>query len=904
MGVRKRKAPLIIGILLFVIIGIPLITAGISFIGRITPDSVIPDSFELYASAPDPANLAGKVLKHEPLNDLMALAELSPLLPILNQIKNSAITDNRLVRFAARGRLDAAFLPGEHVLAAWDMGILSPLFKFLPVLAGRVAVPGLYYVQAGKNSRFEYRQDNGKVLFIGPYRNLLVISDNSPLYESVIAGTSRDGDRFGSAAKRFNSRDYDVVFLISQTALAKLLGGAEGSKADGQSEDLLSAINLLRLSGPVEAKLSILPNQLKFSLVTPLDAGGGALQKIIERNSQAAQLEAMIPGSAQYLTLLSAGSLQELFSAASVIGAGTSKSAEFENAMKKADNAARITLGMNLNELLYSWSGSQFAVYGLEGRPNPVIALEIKDEKKRKEVFDKAFKSIFLNEDIKLNLDGKRIPRIELPNFLNAFMQFLDLHIPSPYYMIQNNYIFISESAETLLAAINSVSRNEVLPKTDLWRTLSKDNSGPSSFSIFYSLDRSLPFFLKGSDTAAAILRCYRHGLVKLQLKDRVLNISLSVIPGAGKGITPAAGFPIDLSAGGTAQGRTGKHLYQINSGKDTRLIMTRGNSALAVNPLDRAVKELQVPGTGLFVIPAVAVGQPGDAWAVNSQGQVNLLNKDMENLPGFPLNTGIILSSPPAAWGGKLYLSGEDGSIHTVDSKASVNPWGSVFSSPLRAAPSFISFNNKTYAAAYPKSIVAASIIILDGEGKALPFWPVPVPGIAFGSPLLFSAQYPDRKEQLFAAFITQAGVLAVYTENADTLPGFPSQLPGVFYLQPVFDGQYLWIIESEGTLYRIGLDGEVLSQKIPKVSVKEEGYITIADTSGSKTNSPGPKGDVFFSGDGNALYGFSRNFSSLDAFPLPIWGRPVFADLNADGKTEIAGLGMDNRLYMWQLK
>ena len=892
-GKKAGKAKVIIGIILFIAIGIPLILIGISFIGRIAPDSVIPDSFNVYASAPDTIRLAEKLLNHEPLPELLALAELAPLAPLLNQIKKSTLAENRLIRFVARGRLDAAFLNGDRLLAVWDTGILSPLMRFLPVLAGRFTVPGLYYVQAGKNSRFEYRQENGTIFFIGPYKNLLVVSNNSSLFESVAAGTSRHGDLFGSSAKKFYFRDYDLAMLLSQETLMKLLENSAGSSGEPGSEDLVSAVKMLRFPGPIQAGLTIQPHQLTLNIMTPLDTGSQALQRIIGRSSQSASMEAMIAGSAQYLTMLSAGSLKDLFGAASAISAGTSAGDEFENAIKKADSSSRMMLRMNLEELLYSWTGDELAIFGLEGRPNPVIAMEIKDEKKRKEVFDRAFKSIFINENIQLNLDGNRIPRIELPSFLDSFLQFLDVYIPSPYYTIHNNYIFICESAETLLAAINSIRRNEVLPKTDIWRILSKD-SGPSSFTIFYSMDRSLPFFLRGNNTASAVLKSYRQGLARLSLKDRILVVSLSVIPGAGKGLVPAAGFPIDLSPASGARERAGKYLYHISSGKESRLILTRGNDVLSVNPVDRTVKELRIPGSNLHVIPA------GDdaVWAVNSLGQVYLLNRDLENQKGFPLSAGLQLSSPPADWKGKLFLSCEDGSVHTVDSKASVNRWGTPFSSPLRSSLSFIDFKNRTYAASYPKSILFGEIFLLDGDGRTLPNWPVPVSGIAYGSPLLFSAQYLSRQENLYAAFITQAGELAAYNESAETLSGFPIELAGVFYLQPVFDGDSLWVIESGGTLYRISLGGEVYSQEIPRLKVMEEGYITAADIDRDK------KAEIFFSGEGNALHGYSGNFSSLEGFPLPVWGKPVFGDLNNDGKTEVAGIGMDNKLYMWQMR
>ena len=884
-GKKSRKAKVIAGVILFIIIGIPLIMAGLSFIGKIAPDSVIPDSFELYASAPDPVRLVDRLLNHDPLPDLMALAEAAPLIPVINQFKNSNITKNVFIRFAARGRLDAAFLNNGRILAAWDSGILSPLLRFLPALAGRLTIPGLYYVQAGKNSRFEYRQENGAVFFIGPYKNLLVISNSSSLYESVIAGASRQGDLIGSTAKRFHFKDYDLALLLSREALMNFLAGGEGS------EEFASIINRLKFPGAVQMGISIQPNQLTLNLMTPLDSDSQPLQKIIGRNSRGASMEAMISSDAQYLTLLSAGSLKELFDAASVIGAGTSGGAEFQSAMRRADSAARMTVGMNLEELLFSWTGEQFAIFGLEGRPNPVIAVEIRDEIKRREVFDRAFRSIIINENIRLNLDGNRIPRIELPLFLDSFLRFLDINVPSPYYTVQNNCLFISESAEALLSAVNSVRRNEVLPKTDLWRSLSRE-AGPSTFSIFYSLDRSLPFFLKGSSAAADILKSYRQGLARLTLNDRVLTVSLSVIPGAGKGLIPAQGFPLDLASG--AQGRAGRNLYQITSGKESRLVAARGGDVLSINPADRTKKELRISGANVHVIPA----EEGAIWTVNSNGQVHLLSMDLEPRQGFPLSAGLQLSSPPAGWKGKLYLSGEDGSIHTVDSRGSANRWGMRFSSPLRSPLSFIEFRNKTYAAAYPKSIVFGEIFILDDQGNALPSWPFSVPGIAFGSPLLFSAQYPARQERLFAAFITQAGELSVYTDTAEVLQSFPIELDGVFYLQPVFDGDSLWIIESEGTLYRISLGGEVFSQKIPGLHVREEGYITVADIDKDR------KGEIFFSGQGNALHGYSGNFNSLDGFPLPVWGRPVFADINNDGKIDVAGLGMDNRLYMWQFR
>ncbi|GHV43056.1 hypothetical protein AGMMS49546_23550 [Spirochaetia bacterium] len=892
-----KKRRLILGIFLFILIGVPLILAGLSFIGRQGPEAVIPDSFSLYASIPNPVRLAERIGDHETLPDILSIPEIAPAAPLVRQLGNSGLLENKLVRFAARGRLDGALLSNGRFLAAWDFGILSPLFKMLPLLAGRLTIPGLYYVQAGKNSRFEYRPENGTAFFIGPYRNLLIISNNSALFESVLNGTSRDGDRRGANEKALYSRDYDAAFLLAPAFLEEALGGGDPMAA--------AFLEQLRFSGPVEASISIASKQLDINLITPLGSNNQALKKIIEGDSSAPGLTAMLPDTTQYATLFSIGSLQELLS-----GVSSVSGPEWDRVWKKAETSARFALGLSLEDILYSWTGTEFALFGMEGRPNPVLAIEIRDEKRRKEIFDRVFSSVFVNENIQLNLDGNRIPRIQTPDFLSSLLGLMGLRIPSPYYTVQNNCLFISESAESLLAAVNAVRRNETLPKSAVWRTLAGTGSDKASFSLFYSLDRSLPFFLKGNTAVSMILRLYRQGLVRLSFEasaagNRTGRISLSVIPGSGKGLNPVMGYPFELG------GKAGSRVYGVslnsaaNKGGESRVLLTRDSVAVAINPADQSIHELKGAG-GTPALPWVipAEGLPkengGIAWVVSPQGRVTLADKNMEAVRGFPLVTSIRLSSAPGAHGGKLYLCGEDGSLTLIDGNGAVSKWDQTFDSPLRSPPEFLDRQNKTYMALYPKSFFG-EIWLYDGPGTALSGWPVYVPGIAFGSPLLFNSNTVTGNaaaNRLMTAFITQAGELTVYEESAVVLPGFPIELPGVFYLQPVYDGQYLWLIDAGGVLYQVDLEGNFLYQQIPGLSVREGGFLTALDADGDKIP------EIFFSGEGNALYGYARNFSSLDGFPLPIWGRPVFADLNGDGKLECLGAGMDNKIYQWQFR
>jgi hypothetical protein len=937
---NPKKGPRIVIVLLIILVLLPLILAGLSFIGRISPGSIIPDSWSFYGKIPNPVRLADNLLAHESLSGILNQKEMAPLIPFVRMLDDSGILKNRWIRFISKGTLEGALLPGSstgtaerigepgflsgnRILAAWDAGILSPFLRFLPALAPYISVPGLYYVQSGKYSRFEYRlkaagDGEPAVFYIGPWHNLLVVSNNAELFESVLDGSSRDGDIRGSTRKFIRAKEYDAVFLLDPGAVTGILAG--------QDSRIAGVLSMLQFPQVVEAALTIEAKELNLSISSAILSREKTLEPILGQNSGSPAIISLLPASTQYGTILSAGTLRELMDAFSTIGGD-----EWTRTLRRADNTARAMLRMNLEELLHSWTGNEFAVFGLEGRPSPIYAIRIGDEKKRQEIFDRAFRSVVINENIRLNLDGMRIPRIQIPEFLASLLQQWDIRIPSPFYYVHEGYLFVCESAETLQSCIRGIQRNEALPKTAVWQILSQSYSDNASFSLYYSLDRSLPFFLKGNTMTSTILGLYRQGLLRLGFENGEIYINLSVISGSGRGLSPMPGYPLDI------EGTLGNRLYGIHYGKigESRIFFTRDTRALALNPGDNRIHEYDNQGP-LWVIPAEDLApknpEEGSAWVVGAQGRVALVNGNMIPLRGFPVATGLRISAAPAAHGGNLYLCDEDGHVYTINPRGEQNEWGTGFSAALRAPPSFLSLPkmNASYAAVYPKSFMG-EIWLLDGAGRVLPGWPIYVTdlwtdrdqdrfvsGIAFGAPPVFAASRIDvqggaqanaaenrkngdnagSRSLVAAAFVTQTGELSVHDEGGNILPGFPVTLEGVFFLQPVFDGEFLWLLSSEGTLYQVSLEAAVLRQNIPNLQVKEESCLMTADCDGDGIP------EIFFSGEGNALYGYARNFSSLDGFPLPVWGRPAIGDFNGDGKTEIAGAGLDNRIYRWQFK
>lgn len=910
------KFLLIFGIVLAVLV---IVWTAFSLIGRIDAGEVIPDSAVLRVSVSSPARFIDGIIAHESLD------ELSAVLPILENLKEDPILRNRFLRLVTRGKAEFVLLSQDadgRFVVALDMKFFSPLLRILPTISRFVTIPGMYYVQAGRNSRFEMRM-NDMTLYVGPYRNILYITDSSYIFESRTSRLPHTGK--ADLALEFSNikpSSYDAALLLSPEFIYGLFADQDAGFA--------SFFDNINFNSTVEAGLSILPRKLEFRLAVPLSSLEPTLSQLLAQKPQTPNLAEYIPASAQYATILSAGTLNELYQTA-VLFSGP----ELESALNQADATSRMLFGLTLNELLFSWSGKEFAAFGLEGRPHPVYAIQVSDERKRQEVFDKAFKSIVLNEDLRLNLDGMRIPRIEVPEFLQSLLRKWDIYLPAPYYTIYKDYFLVSESAETLLAGVRAMQRNDVLPRTNEWRSIAGGKTASSVVSLYYSLDLSVPFFLRKNTALSSFLAMYRQGLIRIGIDRGLVDFSFVLVPGSGSGVSLVNGYPLDIG------GRPSNKVYGAGSsqGTNSRIFLASGNTVLSINLADNAVNELSGQGSQ-WIIPADGVGKKDEifAWVVSDRGRITLVDGDLEAVSGFPLLTGLRLSAPPYAFEGRLYLCDEDGKVHIITEKGSQSAWPTTFDAPLRSPPSFLTVpargrNNPggSFAAVYPKSFFG-EIYILDVNGRPLPNWPAPISrinayvnydddsgaaysatvysatvysagvGIGFGSPLLFL-----HNNKLHVAFVCQTGELIVYDENAVPVSPFPLYLSGVFYVQPVFDGEYMWLVSENGTLFRVSPEGELLYQNIPGFTVKEEGYITTFDYDGDKIP------EIFITGEGNALYAFTRNFRSLEGFPLPAWGTPYFAEAqgalrssqySGNKKAEIFAMGMDRRLYRWQFK
>ena len=354
----------------FIVLAIlAVVWTAFSLIGRVDAAAVIPDTAVIRITVPNPSRLLDGLLDHESLDDISTVPELAYMAPLIDSLKHNDLLKNRLLRTLLGGKLELAMLSDDadgSFAAAYDLKLLSPLLRLIPVASNFVTIPNLYYVQAGKNSRFEYRLDDMTV-FIGPHKNILFVTDSSKVFEARLAA-----DNEALPFKNIKLSNYDAAVRLSHQFINDLFSDQDPAIAE--------IFNNLEFDSTVEAGLSILPRKIEFHLTVPMTSNEPALSNLLQSRSQASDINERLPGSTQYATILSAGSLQELYQASSMF------MPDLNDTLRTANTASRIALGLTVDDLLFSWTGNEYAVFGMEGRPHPVYAIQIADERKRQEI--------------------------------------------------------------------------------------------------------------------------------------------------------------------------------------------------------------------------------------------------------------------------------------------------------------------------------------------------------------------------------------------------------------------------------------------------------------------------------------------------------------------------------------
>lgn len=851
--------------------------------------SVLPSDFTLYLRSDRLWSAANPIVDVKALDVFLADPAYGEVRSAVMGFRSSEIRKNKWLAFAANRRVDAAFYNDGTLAAAVDMGPLSSVTRIASKAYSFIKVPNLSYVSSDGKTWFEYAA--GKtIIYAKPYHNFLLIATSKKLLLKMAAADNLK-DYTPDRKNIFTAKLKNPFRIVCD--VSKVLAFNETVK-----KSVSPIVMPLLIENPYAyIDFGITDSDMHMQLTFPLatltpetidsfEAGKKlppAILSIAAGNSDKSILLGRLGDTVQYYTMINIAPLAQLKDAAVPL---VPKQKNIEGLWATGESVCKMLFSISLEDLLFSWTGKEMAVLGLEGKKDPVFVIQVSDEAKRKDVFDKVFSSFLINENNSLILNGMRVPQMKLPDFLQNVLEAFGIKIAKPYYFVNDGYVYFSESAENIVQIANQDAKT-LLEQNDNFKSASTLQKKELSLSIFYNLARSIPFFLDSKSSFAKALQTYNIGRADVRIErdgkgEGNLLVLLQAISREEKGHTSVPGYPLSLD------GTHNTQLCRTMSRKPQLLFWVQDDTKIQMYSADSSASASFDVDDKVQIVPASEDTKNGVLWAVSGSGVVYLFTKELKVAEGYPVALNSSCTTKPTLFEDALLVPSDDGVFHYVLSDGTVKEEKFSFSGKIKSTPS----TQGSTIAFYSKSL-AGSLLVATNVGK--PDEAVnttQISNIAFGSPAIIVSD-----DATTIAFITQNGLLSLYDKNAVPLSTKPISFDKVYYTNAVTNGTYFYILSSDGVMSRISTTGEILSIQIPNCSAKSPTVVT-EDYDGDGVK------EIFVNGDSNLIYGFTENLELIAKFPVAGIEVPVFADLDGDNKQECMTISLDNKLNAYKLR
>ncbi len=869
-GRRVAKALLwTVGILVGLPVVMALVLLATALIFRSDPSAHMPEGFSAYATLPSASGFVSEALHLKALDAALSDPASASLRGTVRSMRANPFLRSSLFKRLANIRVDIAAYDKGFVLAA-DLGLRSaltrlahPLARMAPGLLKKVA--GLSYQAEESPPRFVYESD-GIRMYALVYRNVLIASSDPGLLAMAARPSRLEGER--ALAKALSAPGKASLRFLADTQKLKAGMGSESGNPLGS---ILQALSFPSLS---VVDLGLSDQRISLNVQLPWSSSDTGLSELLGKRARTPSFLSRLPESAEYFSLLSLAKPNVLWETlAPFLGHST------QSTYDTANSAAKAAFGMEIQTMLFSWMGEELGIMGSATGPAPVFFVSIADERARKTVFEKAFDSILVGRDISAMVNGVRVPRIIFPRWLSGFLEKLGVKLVEPYYLVEDGFLWLSSSAETLASCVAESRSGRLLVKTERWKTVSKDISPEASAIVYYSLDRSVPFFLRSSGGITKALQLYRRGVAVLRSGKDGLSLSLSAVNVPGTSAAELPGFPAKApsrmdSDPVLTRGENGAPMAYWTSGK----------TVLAMDLSSGATERLELDDTAMFAAQ-LSNGAVVSLWAVSASGTIYRCDENLKSLAGFPLVSGQAVSAWPAVSGSTLVVP-----VSGNNALMLVDPDGNIrYSAAMHARARSAAAVTETLIAALPRSF-DAQLYLFDAQGELKPGWPVALSSLA-SAPAVIASTARDN----FVAAITEAGEFSLWNVDGQSADGFPVSLYGTFTAAPVWaSGLRSWYaLSTEGTLWHIAANGSVLgSVPLPRGPARD-GMLAALDSDGDGLE------ELYVSGGGDALYAYSHDLALLQGFPVPGMGLPSFIDIDGDGHLDMVSRGADDSIH-----
>lgn len=865
--------------LYFILLVIVLIILWFTFcfFDRTSSLNPLPPDYAVYLRTDSLWDTVEPVLDLDAVFTAMSSPDLIQYRNTYLKVKSSPLRKNFFVKLLLKRKVNMAVYKttGHGMIAVLDGGILSGATRLLPVILPFTKITDTFAYIKQKGFSYFGNDDYGYFFF---YKNLTVYASNISLLEQAFS-MNHLKDYTQEDLKIVTENLHEPIRIAADgQQLLNLLSDSFDNYyfttiANSLSEDRLSFIDF----GISKESISLMA---KFPFAVTPELENHPVTKLITKESAVPELLPQFSNKVQYYTLLSAGNLEEIKNASmKVIPADKN----FQKYWDNGEKAAKMLFHKSLEEIVFSWTGEEFAILGMEEKAEPVIAIQIKDEAKRKEIFDTVFSSFIIKSSDNLLIDDVRLSLIETPSFINAILNALNINLPKPYFLVKDNFVYFSQSPENLVS-IQNQQKSEKLSENQNWKKVSGKQSLYSSLSLFYNLERSRPFFIKGNSTISQILKLYNIGRCDISSKNNQIILELQAAKIKTDSDKSIPGFPIEIS-----------------DSVDHQLYTSKNNKSIFWLEKDGILKKLDCLSLHLSSIQLKDVcylcntsdltynHTGGIFWGITKKGDVYLINETLGLIPPFPAFSGHEPSTTPVSYKNGIVFTDKDNNLVYIfddgKTESQITECTGKINSRLSSDGDFIAYYEKGFPGHLQVLNNGNKIVSPSGETG------ITIDEIGYGSPSFM--KYQKRK---YISFITQTGTLYLYDEKLQTVPGFPVYLDNLFYTNTLCYEGNIFSLSENGTLYKTDILGSTKAVKISGITAKN-GFIELTDY--NKDSIP----ELFIRGDGNLLYGFNQNLEELPGFPITGFSNPIFMEIAGDTEDECIIMTIDNKILACKL-
>lgn len=515
----KNKAGKIIRAIIAVILVCILaffVWVAVAWFQKVPSRSVIPPDYSIFLHTDSAYQTFDPLLDLKATEVFLSLPELKGTGELVKQLKDSKLRDSSIFKKLTSRKTDLAFYSDDeglfNFLAVMDMGPYAFLSRMSPLFINRLKEKGLKDIEYVEDDSFvPYYQikNGGSCIYFKPYKNLIIASSSMKLFTRALLNSPFRDTYTEEEKLAFSSEDSSVKLIAKPRILFRSL---TSSNVFTREIDALLASSL-----PASLSISFDDSDLSVDMRLPLDLSEkeSPLLSLLSQDSSVPSFGVDVRSTVTSSTLLNIAGLSDLKDAVFPL---LFEKVKLDELWSSTQYMSRILLGITLDDILFSWTGKEVAVLGVRDYPGSVFAVEVSDEEEREKVFKKLSSSLLVKKNSSMVVDGVRLDQLTLPSVVSKLLSSIKVSLPSPFYYIQDGFIYFSQSPEALARLYNSGDAG----------IMQNDGEDPSSISVSYNLESKTPFFLQGDTAFVKALSYYKKGRCDIAVEGDALKISLN----------------------------------------------------------------------------------------------------------------------------------------------------------------------------------------------------------------------------------------------------------------------------------------------------------------------------------------------------------------------------------------